>query len=114
MVEIFSLIGEAKDLHLLKKGVHAIKKWKSIPASVVLADSSGNIGYMLLSASPIRGNEYPYMGLSVLDGTTTKHDWIDLVDIKDLPYVMNPKKGYFMTANHRIVPENSKFDIGGF
>lgn len=26
--------------------------------------------------------------------------------------MLNPAKGYYMTANNRIVPENSKTDIG--
>jgi penicillin amidase len=25
---------------------------------------------------------------------------------------MNPQKGYYATANNRIMPENSRFDIG--
>lgn len=89
-----------------------IGKWISVPQNVVMADTSGNIGYMLLSTSPIRKNEYPYLGCRVLDGTTTDHDWEGVVDINHLPLVLNPAKGYYMTANHRIVPENSKFDMG--
>jgi penicillin amidase len=77
-----------------------------------MADTSGNIGYALLSASPIRGNEYPYLGCRVLDGTTSSHDWQGIVGMDSLPIVLNPAKGYYMTANHRVVPENSKLDIG--
>ena len=77
-----------------------------------MADNRGNIGYMLLSASPIRKNEYPYLGCQVHDGKSLKHDWEGIIDLDQLPLVMNPEKGYYMTANHRIVPENSKYDIG--
>lgn len=78
----------------------------------MLADSSGNIGYMLLSTSPMRKNEYPHLGCRVLDGSTSDHDWLDIIDLKNLPFVLNPKKGYFLTANNRVVPENSRFDVG--
>jgi penicillin amidase len=77
-----------------------------------MADTSGNIAYMLTSASPVRKNEYPYLGCRVLDGTTTKHDHVDIIDFQHLPFAINPKKGYFVTANGRIVPPNSKFDVG--
>ena len=30
----------------------------------------------------------------------------------DLPFAMNPKKGYFLSANNRIIPDHSKHDIG--
>jgi len=89
-----------------------ISTWNSIAASIVMADTDGNIAYALLTTSPIRANEYPHLGMNVLDGTTTKHDWMGICKMTDLPFVINPKKGYFTTANNRIVPENSKFDIG--
>lgn len=79
---------------------------------MVMADTSGNIAYALLSAAPKRKNDYPYLGTTVLDGQTSKHDHEGLVDLKHLPFHINPKKGYFVTANQRVVPENSKFDYG--
>lgn len=83
-----------------------------MPASIVMADDSGNIGYALLSPSPIRKNWYPYLGMNIIDGSTSKHDWEGITDLKNLPLVINPEKGYFISANNRIVPENSKYDFG--
>lgn len=83
-----------------------------MPLNMVFADTSGNIAYALLSPAPKRKNDYPYLGTSVLDGQTTKHDWEGSVDLKHLPFHINPEKGYFVTANQRVVPENSKFDFG--
>jgi penicillin G amidase len=105
-------MANAKTLFDVQDGLAKIPKWKSIPTNVVLADSSGNIGYMLLSTSPMRRNEYPHLGCRVLDGSTSYHDWLDVIDLKNLPFVINPKKGYFLTANNRVVPENSRFDVG--
>ena len=79
---------------------------------MVLADTSGNIGYALFSSNPIRKGDYPNLGCRAFDGTTSKHDWQGLVEFKNLPFVLNPAKGYYYTANQRLVPENSKFDIG--
>ena len=80
--------------------------------NIVLADRAGNIGYMLVSSSPKRKGDYPNLGCRVFDGTTSKHDWEGIVELKHLPFVLNPKKGFYHTANQRIVPEHSKFDFG--
>ena len=58
----------SKTLYDVKKGVRKVKQWRSIPANIVMADKSGNIGYMLLSSSPMRKGEYPYLGCRVMDG----------------------------------------------
>jgi len=103
---------ESSTIFEVKDKIYEMGQWNSVPINVVLADTSGNIGYMLLSSSPIRKNEYPYLGCHIIDGTTTEHDWEGIVDVKTLPMGINPKKGYYITANQRVVPENSKFDIG--
>lgn len=105
-------MSKSKDLPSFINKIKSLGTYLSVPQNVVLADTSGNIGYMLLSSSPRRKNEYPYLGCRVLDGTTSAHDWEGIVGVDHLPMVLNPAKGYYMTANHRIVPENSKFDIG--
>ena len=79
---------------------------------MLLADIDGNIGYMLLSSSPKRKNHYPYLGCRISDGSISDHDWTGIVDINQLPFILNPAKGYFLAANQRVVPENSKYDIG--
>ena len=66
----------------------------------------------MLSGCPLRKNDYPHLGSKVLDGTKSQHDWEGLTTIDEYPFVMNPEKGYLVTANNRIVPENSKFDHG--
>lgn len=56
------ILNECKDVHCVKDNMKAdIKEWRSMPISVVLADQS-NIGYVLLSSSPKRPNQYPYVG----------------------------------------------------
>lgn len=47
-----------------------------------------------------------------MDGTTTKNDWLGLTPIKELPRVVNPPKGYIVTANNRVVPDTARSDIG--
>lgn len=113
MVEAFlRILVKERNLVDLKKSIRSLETWSSAPCNFVMADTSGNIAYSLLSAAPKRKNDYPYLGTKILDGTTSKHDWEGLVNLKYLPFHLNPKKGYFMTANQRVVPENAKYDYG--
>lgn len=105
-------MARSRTLEELRTKVQALKEWRGPSLNIVLADNSGNIGYTLTSSSPMRKHEYPHMGSRMLEGTSSQNDWIKLVPMEFLPFVLNPKKGYYQTANQRIVPENSRFDIG--
>lgn len=98
---------ESADLEEYKQRLRTHKTWSGAPTSMVMADSRGNIGYSLLSASPKRKNGYPYLGCFVQDGTSSDHDWVGIVEIDKLPFVLNPAKGYFVAANNRIMPDNA-------
>jgi len=107
------MVAEADSIPEYKEAFQRqIKQWNSVPASTVMTDDSGNIAYQLLSPTPKRKNWYPYVGMNILDGSTSYHDWEGVVSTKDLPFAVNPKKGYYVSANNRIVPEHSKSDIG--
>jgi len=77
-----------------------------------LAFDSGDIAFFLANNMPIRKNSKPYTGCRVLDGSNSDNDWIGWVKPKDLPRVINPKKGYIVTANNRQMPDNIRSDIG--
>jgi penicillin amidase len=59
-----------------------------------------------------KSNDMPYLGTALLDGTSVKNDCQGLVSTADLPFAMNPSKGYFVTANNRVMPERAPLDIG--
>ena len=82
--------------------------------NMLLADTSGNIAYYLNSPVPVRKDKTPYLGCRVLDGRTTKFDWVwgELVPLKDQPRSLNPKKGYLVSANGLVTTEHANTDIG--
>jgi len=80
--------------------------------NLALADVAGNIAYAELSPVPKRKNQTPFIGSRVLDGTTTEFDWAGWVAAIDLPYSVNPEKGYIVTANNRQTPDNAMHDYG--
>lgn len=85
--------------------------YNSQPMNLVVADNGGDIGYMMLLGYPNRKDQTPYIGNRVLDGTTTAYDWNGLLAIKELPFSINPEKGYFVTANNRQMPDHSTNDV---
>ena len=87
--------------------------YSSMTVNLVLGDTSGNIGYLLGCAHPVRKDKTPYIGCRVLDGETTEFDWEDgLLPLDKLPRSINPAKGYLMTANNRQSPDNALYDYG--
>lgn len=86
--------------------------YKSIPQNLLVAYNNGDIGYFLGAIMPIRKNQTPFSGCKVHDGSNTDNDWIGYHHARDLPRVANPKKGFIVTANNRVVPEHSKTDVG--
>ena len=86
--------------------------FRGVSMSLVLADNYGDIGYMMLASIPNRRDKTPNIGNRVLDGTTSAYDWDGLVPVRNLPRGFNPKKGFFVTANNRVMPEHSADDIG--
>ena len=82
--------------------------------NTLLADTSGNIAYYLPASVPVRKDKTPYLGCRVLDGRTTKFDWVwgELVPLRDLPRSINPKKGYFVSANGLVTTEHATSEVG--
>ncbi|CDW90800.1 penicillin amidase family protein [Stylonychia lemnae] len=99
------------NLHDVLKNIDD-KGYYSVPQNILMADNKGNIGYYLGAMMPKRRNQTPFSGCRVHDGSNSDNDWDGLHDSKDLLRVINPKKGYIVTANNRPAPEHSLFDIG--
>ena len=64
--------------------------YRGIPANFVMADDSGDIGYVMLMAFPNRRDKTPYIGNRVLNGEVTDYDWDGLVPGSKLPQSYNP------------------------
>jgi penicillin amidase len=73
-----------------------------IPAqNLVYADVDGNIGYQTPGLIPIRGagdGSYP------APGWDDRYQWEGFIPFEELPWVLNPEKGYIATANNPIAP----------
>lgn len=66
----------------------------------VLADRHGNIGYQMSGRMPRRRDGVS--GLVPLPGWKAENDWQGFVDAHELPRVLNPAQGFFVTANEDL------------
>jgi len=50
--------------------------WNASWATIMMADTKGDIGFMTTSTHPVRSDDTPYIGTRVLDGRTSDYDWV--------------------------------------
>lgn len=100
MIDLLETMMEEKTIPDIKETIkRKVKKWNGPSLNYMFADNSNNIGYMLVSAIPLRKNHYPLLGCRVHDGTSSKHDWEGYGDFSRLPFHINSDKGFYVTAN---------------
>jgi len=68
--------------------------------NLLYADRSGNIGYQLPGAIPIRGRGD---GSVPVPGWDKRYDWRGMIKFDALPYSYNPPSGYIVAANQPII-----------
>jgi penicillin amidase len=69
--------------------------------NMIWADKKGNIGWQAVGIIPIRKNFSGYVPVPG-DG---RFEWDGFLPIKERPYILNPAKGFFATANQHVTPE---------
>jgi penicillin amidase len=76
-------------------------RYYDVPSqNVVYADVEGNIAYMMPGRVPIRENGD---GLKPVPGWTGEYEWEGFIPFEELPVVLNPEKGFIVTANNAVV-----------
>jgi penicillin amidase len=76
----------------------------TLPASnLVWADRDGGIGYKLIGRIPIRRGDCPDLPKP---GWTDEYEWEGYVPYEELPEAQDPDRGFLVTANNRIEPED--------
>lgn len=77
----------------------------AIKLAALMGSASGDILYQSVGRSPIRGA----FGDSVLQGWDPKTAWRGYIPYKEMPYALNPKKGFIVTANNYIAGPDYKY-----
>jgi len=82
----------------------AMRNWAVPAVNQVYADTSGTTGWITAGSAPIRKN---YDGLLPVPGDG-RFEWRGYVKPDRMPWVRDPKKGFFATANAMNVPSDWK------
>ncbi len=77
--------------------------------NIVYADAEGHIGYRATGLIPIRkkGDD----GSLPVDGNDPGNDWQGFVSQAEMPRVLDPAKGYLVTANQRILGNGFPYPV---
>ena len=79
--------------------------------NLTYADTEGNIGWRPGSKIPIRSGAET---LLPFDGTTSTHDWRGYVPFEEMPFLLNPEKGYISNGNNKTVDDTYPYYISKY
>ena len=77
--------------------------------NVVYADIEGTVGYACTGRYPVRASGD---GTAPVPGWTDEHEWGGWVPSEELPWGVDPGRGFLVTANHRMHDEGYPHLIG--
>lgn len=80
----------------------SMRRWGMPSVNQVYADCGGTIGWVVAGFNPSRKN---WDGLLPVPGDG-RYEWDGFVDADDLPWVKNPARGHFATANEMNWPRD--------
>jgi penicillin amidase len=92
-----------------KEFLKAMERWKVPSENLIYADVDGNIGWVAAGMTPVRNG---WSGLLPVPGAEGKYEWQGFLPVSSLPQVYNPSKQFIATANHNILPEGYKHELG--
>ena len=103
--EAFFAIATARDWNEFLAGARLLR---APPQNLVYADVEGHIGYTATGSIPIRPRSD---GLLPVSGTG-EDDWTGMIPLDELPRVLDPARGFLVTANNRIVGDAYPHSFG--
>jgi penicillin G amidase len=72
-------------------------------SNLVWADRGGSIGYKMMGRIPIRKGDCPDLPKP---GWTGEFEWEDWIPYEEMPELVDPAKGYIVTANNRVTDDS--------
>jgi penicillin amidase len=72
-------------------------------SNLIWADRHGSIGYKTVGRIPVRHGDCPDLPKP---GWTGEYEWDGWVPYEDMPRADDPDRGFLVTANNRVAPEN--------
>jgi penicillin G amidase len=88
----------------------ALHDFHSPQQNFVLADTTGNIGFVAAGRVPVRKTLSANSTMPA-PGWSGDYDWTGFLPFAELPQTVNPPEGFIATANSKITPEGYKHFI---
>lgn len=90
----------------------SVRRLEPTSLSVVYADVDGNIAYQCSGNVPNRQHfvdklKDRELHNLPLDGTSGEYEWNGHIPWEDMPYALNPERGYIVSCNNKLVDEQS-------
>jgi penicillin amidase len=102
----FLRVAEAGSFHDFREAVLGLR----CPGqNFVYADVDGHIGYQCTGRYPVRRSGD---GTMPVPGWTDEHEWTGWIDDSDLPWSLDPERGFLVTANNRMHGDDYPHLIG--
>jgi penicillin amidase len=89
--------------------VEAMRLIEAPQLNIAYADIEGNIGYWVTGCVPVRAKGD---GTLPAPGWTGEYEWVGQVPFEEMPHALNPKQGYLVTCNHKIIPDDYPHFLG--
>jgi len=86
----------------------AVKTFSVPGQNIIYADINGNIGWRPAVKIPIRKNAN---NLLPRPGEDSAYDWNGFVPFNEMPFLLNPKKGFIATANNKTIDDSFPYYI---
>ncbi|EGR30548.1 hypothetical protein IMG5_129652 [Ichthyophthirius multifiliis] len=90
----------------LNQVVNSLKMISSAYLAVNFGTVDNDIGFIGTGRHPIR--KFNNQGAFLKNGTTADSDWLRYNNENEIPLLINPQKGYIITANNKISSNNIK------
>ena len=87
----------------------SLRPWHVPTFSVVFADVDGNIGYQATGRIPLRHK--PERGYRA--ASDPNDQWDGLIPFEQMPGVINPARGFVVTANNRVADDSYPYPLSG-
>ena len=89
--------------------VEAARQIQAPSLNLLYADTAGNIGHYMSGKVPIRSKG---QGLVPSPGWSGEFEWEDYIPFDQMPHAFNPKSGYIISANNKIIGDDYPFYLG--
>ncbi|GAB4346030.1 MAG: penicillin acylase family protein [Candidatus Abyssubacteria bacterium] len=89
----------------------ALNEFGAAPQNFIYADIDGNIGYQGAGIVPIRSGGSSWMPR---EGWKSERMWSGRIPFEQMPSVLNPRAGYIVTANNRVVGDEYPHFISAY